>query len=351
MVFIGLEEEEAENEEIALTIYKFAIQAVRSKHAVTTAKMAKKKSKAAALEDPQATERLLSNASESPASSPISSSHLFHAVLQTNPLASPATDTNSHGDYEELPIESSPVLVRRQRRARKVWCAIIALSAGILLFLGVLAILRAVQDANSLVPTKLPAFPTQYEASITVNMPYIGLVEPIYVHVDEAQGLQRLSYYGDTDVFIFNTTGLSYQIIPVIREQKCFVADPEPLQHVFPNMSLFEPQHGLTSIAGRPCLSWKFVTKRDEPTVDGLLGEYTLYVDQEHEQPVRFHYVGRNAMLGGSHIDEYFIDYNYVRAGPVSVHVFSSLPSRMNCTRMGGSEGPTHMPRLDVRRL
>lgn len=243
------------------------------------------------------------------------------------------------------------MFLRQQRKARKVWCAIIALSVGILLFIGILAILRAVQDANNLVPTKRPVFPTQYEASLTVNMPYIDLVEPIYVHVDEAQGLQKLSYYGDTDVYIFNASGPSYQILPVIREQKCFVDDPAPIQHVFPNVSLFEPQHGLVSIRGRPCLSWKFMTKRDTPTVDGLLGEYTLYVDQEHEQPVRFHYVGRNAMLGGSHIDEYFIDYNYIRAGPINPIVFSALPSRMNCTRMGGSDGPTRMPTLDVRAL
>lgn len=250
---------------------------------------------------------------------------------------------------EQLPNQQNPVFVRQQRKARKVWCAIIALSAGILVFIGVLAILRAVQEANNLVPTKRPVFPTQYEASLTVNMPYINLVEPIYVHVDEAKGLQKLSYYGDTDVFIFNAHGPSYKILPVIREQKCFKEDASELQHVFPNMALFEPQHGLVSIGGRPCFSWRFVTKSDTPTEDGLLGEYTLYVDQEHEKPVRFHYVGRNAMLGGSHIDEYFIDYNYIREGPIDTHVFNSLPSRMNCTRMGDdSGGPSHMPKLDV---
>ena len=37
-------------------------------------------------------------------------------------------------------------------------------------------------------------------------------------------------------------------------------------------------------------------------------------------------------MLGGSHIDEYYLDYIYVRDGPVDENVFSSLPALMNCT-------------------
>jgi hypothetical protein len=242
--------------------------------------------------------------------------------------------------------------MRRRNQSKKIWCAIIGLSVGILLFIGVLAILRAVQDANNLAPTKRPAFPKQYEASLTFNMPYIDMVEPVYVHVDETKGLQRMSYYGETDVYIFNTSGTSYSIIPVIRERKCFKIDgPSPLQHVFPNMSLFEPQHGVFLVGGRPCFSWKFRTSTDEPTADGLLGEYTFYVDQVTEHPVRFHYVGRNGMLGGSHIDEYFIDYDYIREGPVSELVFTELPKSMNCTEMSEYDGPARSPQRDVRAL
>ncbi|RLN66227.1 hypothetical protein BBJ28_00022018, partial [Nothophytophthora sp. Chile5] len=237
-------------------------------------------------------------------------------------------------------------------KSRKIWCAIIALTVGILGFIAVLAILRAVEDANHLAPTKRPVFPTQYEASVTFNMPYMDMVEPVYVHVDEAKGLQKLSYYGGTDVYIYNTSGPTYQIIPVIRERKCFKSESEPLQHIFPNMGVFEPQHGVFLIEGRPCFSWKFVTKLHEPTTDGLLGEYTLYVDQKTERPVRFHYVGRNGMLGGSHIDEYFLDYLYLREGPVDEHVFSSLPASMNCTAMpGDSGGPSRNAKEDVSGL
>ncbi|CAI5719200.1 unnamed protein product [Peronospora destructor] len=245
-------------------------------------------------------------------------------------LPAQSLDTNHH----HLEQQESAAIRRQRSKSRRIYCAIFALTTGILGFIAALAILRAVEDANHLAPTKRPVFPIQYEASIAFHMPYMDMIEPLYVHVDEVKGLQKLSYYGGTDVYIYNTSGTSYQIIPVIRERKCFKFGSESLQHVFPNMALFEPQHGIFLVEGRPCFSWKFITKLHEPTSDGLLGEYTLYVDQKTERPVRFHYVGRNGMLGGSHIDEYYLDYIYVREGPVNEDVFSSLPALMNCTGM-----------------
>jgi hypothetical protein len=284
-----------------------------------------------------------------PFSRSISLSFLVSCSLEVATLFS---EPSSDAEYHRLEQHESAALRRQRSKSRRIWCAIIALTTGILGFIAVLAILRAVEDANHLAPTKRPVFPTQYEASVTFNMPYMDMVEPLYVHVDEVKGLQKLSYYGGTDVYIYNTSGTSYQIIPVIRERKCFKSGSESLQHIFPNMTLFEPQHGVFLVEGRPCFSWKFVTKLHEPTVDGLLGEYTLYVDQKTERPVRFHYVGRNGMLGGSHIDEYFLDYIYVREGPVDEHVFSSLPASMNCTDMPGDDGgPSRQPKADVRAI
>ncbi|KAI9989775.1 hypothetical protein PInf_020062 [Phytophthora infestans] len=144
-------------------------------------------------------------------------------------------------EYHHLERHESAVIRRQRSKSRRIWCAIIALTTGILGFIAVLAILRAVEDASHLAPTKRPVFPTQYEASVTFHMPYMDMVEPLYVHVDETKGLQKLSYYGGTDVYIYNTSGTSYQIIPVIRERKCFKSGSESLQHIFPNMTLFEP--------------------------------------------------------------------------------------------------------------
>ncbi|TDH68009.1 hypothetical protein CCR75_003802 [Bremia lactucae] len=259
----------------------------------------------------------------------------------------PASEAPRH-----QPQRENAALRHYRSKSRRIWCAIIALTLGILGFIAVLAILRAVEDASHLVPTKRPIFPTQYEASITFNMPYINMVEPLYIHMDEAKGLQKLSYYGGTDVYLFNTSGSSYQIIPVIHTRKCFKFGSEAIQHVFPNVTFFEPQHGIYLVKGRPCFSWKFVTSIAEPTIDGLLGEYTLYVDQETDQPIRFHYVGRNQMLGGSHIDEYYLDYVYVREGPVDEDVFTFLPSFMNCTDMSSEdERMQRNPKQDIHLL
>ncbi|CAI5734539.1 unnamed protein product [Hyaloperonospora brassicae] len=261
-------------------------------------------------------------------------------------------DRSSDAESRRLERHESLSSRRQRTKSRKIWCAIVALVTGILGFIAVLAILRAVEDAGRLVPSKRVVFPTQYEASVTFNMPYMDMVEPLYVHVDEAKGLQKLSYYGGTDVYIYNTSGHSYQIFPVIHQRRCIKSGPESLQHIWPNMDRFEPQHGVFLVGGRPCLSWKFVTKLREPTPDGLMGEYTLYVDQDTEKPVRFHYVGRNGMLGGSHIDEYSLDYVYVREGAVDEDVFASPPASMNCTEMPGDDkSPARNPKQDITML
>ena len=57
-------------------------------------------------------------------------------------------------------------------------------------------------------------------------------------------------------------------------------------------------------------------------------------------------------MLGGSHIDEYYLDYIYVCEGPVDEDVFSSLPALMNCTEMINVDGgSSRNPKQDVRRF
>lgn len=81
---------------------------------------------------------------------------------------------------------------------------------------------------------------------------------------------------------------------------------------------------------------------------DGHYGEYRLYIDIENDQPVQLHYVGRNLMFGGSHVDEYTLDYEYIRAAPIERHVFSTLPSLMNCTNISDYVGPSRNPMQDV---
>ena len=133
-----------------------------------------------------------------------------------------------------------------------------------------------------------------------------------------------------------------------MKELKCFTSKAEIPQHVFPKISLFEAEHGLFLVKGRSCYSWKYTTQKKVADSDGHYGEYRLYVDAENGHPVRLHYVGRNLMFGGSHVDEYTLDYEYIRAAPIEQHVFSTLPALMNCTNISSYGGPTRNPLQDV---
>lgn len=235
----------------------------------------------------------------------------------------------------------------REKNKKKVWCHILTLIVVVLGCISMIAIFRAVYDAVEK-PTKKPIFPKEYEASITLHMPYNELVEPIYVHVNEKKGLQRLSYYGGMDVYVYNISGTSYQINPVVHEQQCFKTHTNRLQHVFPNLTLYEPESGYALINGISCQSWHYATEGEGPTPEGLMGIYTLYVDASDNRPVRFHYVGHNVMLGGSHLDEYYIDYHFVKSGPVDDELFRTLPKNMDCHKMDGLKTKS-MPLNDVR--
>ncbi|KDO18268.1 hypothetical protein SPRG_21558 [Saprolegnia parasitica CBS 223.65] len=219
------------------------------------------------------------------------------------------------------------------QKKQTVWCSFIWVGIGLVVVVGAFAILKVSRQSDEL-PTKKPIFPTQYEASLTFRMPYVGLVEPVFVHVDEPAGLQKLSYYGGVDEYIFNTTGSSYQLLPVIDAIQCFQTDASPLQLVFPNMTAFEPMYGKSVVNSRNCYSWKYSVD-SKPDAQGRLGVYTLYVDVDTNEPVRFHYIGHNVMLGGSHMDEYILDYEYIRAGPVAPQIFSYRVASMNCTPLG----------------
>tara|TARA_B110000971_G_scaffold143703_1_gene146838 strand:+ start:399 stop:680 length:282 start_codon:yes stop_codon:yes gene_type:complete len=58
------------------------------------------------------------------------------------------------------------------------------------------------------------SIPNQFRATIQLEMPYIGLSEPLEVAYDEVAGMQTMSYWNGMDKYIYNTAGTSYQIIP-----------------------------------------------------------------------------------------------------------------------------------------
>ncbi|KAH9115027.1 hypothetical protein AeMF1_010946 [Aphanomyces euteiches] len=232
--------------------------------------------------------------------------------------------------YHEMDLPEPAFGAPPPKRRNGAWCSFVWVGLIAVVVVGIFAIIKVSQQADEF-PSKKPEFPTQYEASLTVRMPYVNLVEPVFVHVDEQLGAQKLSFYGGTQEYIYNTTGQSFMVIPVIDTVKCFAGGPMSLQHIFPNLSHFQPVYGKSNINSIDCFAWKYDVSK-VPDNSSYLGTYTLYVDAATNDPVRFHFVGHNVVLGGSHLDEYIIDYNYLRKGPVAPQTFHYRVDTMNCT-------------------
>jgi len=156
------------------------------------------------------------------------------------------------------------------------------------------------------------SLPTQYSAKILLEMPYIGLTEPIDVAYDESAGLQILSYWNGMDKYIYNTDGTSYQIIPTAMDgvngvETCWKFGKSDLTPMFPDFSTFTADAETANINGHTCNSFTLVQKEYNNT-SGNIGTYTFYQDAETGYPVRYGFVGHNAITGG-HLDQYHFDY------------------------------------------
>ncbi|ETV95386.1 hypothetical protein H310_11267 [Aphanomyces invadans] len=231
----------------------------------------------------------------------------------------------------DTPVSAEPGFVTRKVQRNRAWCSFVWLGLIAVGVVGIIAILKASKQADEF-PTKKPSFPSQYEASLTFRMPYMNLVEPVFVHVDEMLGAQKLSFYGGTQEYILNVSGPSFQLIPVIASIRCIADGPSSLQHIFPDLSRFEPVYGKTLVNSIDCFSWKYDVA-GSPDNSSYFGTYKLFVNAATNEPVQFHFVGHNVILGGSHTDEYIIDYNYVRAGPVAPQTFHYRVDTLNCTK------------------
>ncbi|RHY40292.1 hypothetical protein DYB30_003075, partial [Aphanomyces astaci] len=240
----------------------------------------------------------------------------------------------------DTPVSADAGFVTRKVKRNGAWCSFVWLGLIAVGVVAIVAILKVSKQGDEF-PTVKPWLPSQYEASITFRMPYMNLVEPVFVHTDEVLGAQKLSFYGGTQEYILNVTGPSYQIIPVIDSIKCFTDGPSSLQHIFPQLTAFEPMHGKTVVNSIECFTWKYDVA-STPDNSSYIGTYKLYVNAVTNALVQFHFVGHNVVLGGSHTDEYIIDYNYIREGPVAPQTFHYRVDTLNCT--GSSDETINVP-------
>uniref|UniRef100_A0A7S2WHS9 Uncharacterized protein n=2 Tax=Mucochytrium quahogii TaxID=96639 RepID=A0A7S2WHS9_9STRA len=192
------------------------------------------------------------------------------------------------------------------------------------------------------------SIPQAYQVQVHVLFPYSQLHEDAFVYVDLNKGVQSISYYSGANVFIYNTTGPSYTIGPVLDHKECQYNNGKeynettgegmgsPLQDVFPKdfEALFTKNETTVMLRGEECDVYTYSYNGRLADKDGYLGNYTFYVSKKDQHPMRLYFHGHNIFLGGSHVDEYVLDYhNFVdlsRSGGVHDDLFKP-PAGMKC--------------------
>jgi hypothetical protein len=196
-------------------------------------------------------------------------------------------------------------------------------------------------------------------------MPYMDFKEDIYVHSDEPRGLMRLSYYSGANVFLANTSGLSYELLPVVHSLRCLsTPGVSAIERIIPELDIFYKsgsyrmvdlvdEHGLHSVGYEFLLqtvhprlpeqnaSWKF----DDPTKQSkYAGKYKFIVNATAGGiPVNLTFLGHNNIMVPSHIDEYHVVYKafYDRSGPEPIdESFFRPPQGMPCKSFFNVHGP-----------
>ncbi|GMH66737.1 hypothetical protein TrVE_jg9641 [Triparma verrucosa] len=175
--------------------------------------------------------------------------------------------------------------------------------------------------------------PSSYTATLQLNMPYISLTEPMKVAVSASSKQQVITYWNGMDTYItdFSGTGTSYQVIPTTEDgvnsyETCwYVPSSESDASDLPPVSLF-PDFSTFSfletrvINGVNCNGWQLVQPEYNET-SGNIGTYVFYASVEDNTPVRYQFVGHNAVTGG-HFDQYHFDYLDWSSGEPDASVF-----------------------------
>jgi len=208
-----------------------------------------------------------------------------------------------------------PLLVERPNRG---WMLNKSASVGIVLLVG-LGMFVGLQSTSSNQKASGFHIPENYSVRANLSLPYSGLVERISVIVEG--GMQRISYYEDSNVFINNRSGTSYSIVPRLGDQVCFFDNGKgynastqtgggtPLVDVFPKNfeKHFKKRDQQETVNGVVCTVFEYHVNKSVGDEDGYFGNYTFYVNGNI--PVRLALIGHNIVFGGSHVDEYQIDY------------------------------------------
>ena len=188
--------------------------------------------------------------------------------------------------------------------------------------------------------------PPSYEFAFTLTMPYSGLSETGYVMNDGVKKVQRISYYNDMDVFLYNATGTSYRLHPRMTAQVCTSSFGPNYDNstgknigtlpidVFPTagQDKFSLEETIT-LGGVRVDVFTYERTESLPDDDGYLGLYKFYVTKDSPRvPVQFTFLGHNTVFGGSHFDEYVIEYTHFKRVESVSEYFFRPPRGLTCT-------------------
>jgi len=275
----------------------------------------------------------------------------------------------NEGLLEGAPLGDRAEVPRQQRRSTKAVaaCALAAV-LGAPLYVGSVqqssaASATSLRAAASKVwsPDQPGAWETQaWEAMFNFKLPYMDFVTDVYVHADQDAGLMRLSYYSGANVFLINTTGRSFELVPVAESESCLVTnDVKTLELVIPELDFLRQngvhreitltdEHGLESVGYEFVMDleplnvskdgrWEYYTP-----VQNFVGRYTFVVNATAGGwPVRLDFVGHNAFLVQAHQDEYHIEYQAFHPRPDGIdRSFFLPPIGMPCTPYDNPTGP-----------
>lgn len=225
----------------------------------------------------------------------------------------------------------------------------------------------AVAAESSACPRVAPLFQigNAYEADVQFSIPYYNFTEKAYVWGNMRNGgALRLSYNGGAAIFMQNNMS-THMVYNLHAAEQSFLCDATPFgafNSPFPDLALFKPSmdsngcQKTVMINGATASQFEFTfsdpvrnphsdSTYNPPNEDGpgYVGRYYWYQDARSAVPVRFHtVVGHNVVFGGSHVDEYVVDYlSYTDSAEWPEDEFFLPPQGMPCTSMNNPFGPT----------
>lgn len=216
------------------------------------------------------------------------------------------------------------------------------------------------------------AVPSAYEAYVAFKMPYFNFTEKAYIWgTNRGGGALRLSYNGGANIFIQNniSTHTSFQLYPAEQSLLCSKTPFSGFSDPFPNLNLFCRDNVFstgcpTAVTVNGVQAHRYTYSYTDPrtgndgkynydlpdnNAPGYRGVYHWYQDARTGAPIRFHVVlGHSVVFGGSHVDEYILDYMFFRESPLwPEEEFFAPPKHMPCEETENPFGPT----TDVRKV